>query len=180
MLNNRSLIPMASAEPFASASAVSSLRGLFPPLPTEADYTADSQMSTMAPFPTGPLAVFGRDLAAALFEDCTYLKQYESSARHWGRRTLCKATHPQWHLSFASTLCDTVLAHWVAKCGVDVTIAHTTRTKSHHYMWRGAGLGWMPPSNISLAVHGLKAKRMRLHATARARHFVLPQAHAGP
>ena len=25
-------------------------------------------------------------------------------------------------------------------------------------MWRGAGLGWMAPSNLSLAVHYLKAK----------------------
>jgi hypothetical protein len=36
-------------------------------------------------------------------------------------------------------------------------VVHTTRTKSHHYMWRAAGLGWMPPSNLSLAVHFLKA-----------------------
>ena len=125
-------------------------------LPLEQEYTDDSQMSTMAPFPTGPLAVFGRDLATSLFEDCAYLKQYEASARLWGRKTLCRG--PMSHLSFASTLCDTVLSHWLAKCDVDVTIAHTTRTKSHHYMWRGAGLGWMPPSNISLAVHYLKNK----------------------
>lgn len=110
----------------------------------------------MAPFPTGPLAVFGRDLATALFEDCAYQREYEERARLWGRRTLCKG--PQAHLSFASTLCDTVLSHWLARCDVDVTVAHTTRTKSHHYMWRGAGLGWMSPSNLSLAVHYLKAK----------------------
>ena len=116
----------------------------------------DSHMNTMAPFPTGPLAVFGRDLAQSLFVDCAYLREYERDARMWGRKTLCKG--PNAHLSFASTLCDTVLSHWVAKCAVDVTVAHTTRTKSHHYMWRGAGLGWMAPSNISLAIHYLKAK----------------------
>lgn len=41
---------------------------------------------------------------------------------------------------------------------MSVTVAHSTRTKSHHYMWRAAGLGWMPPSNLSLSVHHLKAK----------------------
>ena len=46
----------------------------------------------------------------------------------------------------------------MSQCKVNATIAHTTRTKSHHYMWRAAGLGWMPPSNLSLAVHHLKAK----------------------
>ena len=113
--------------------------------------------STMAPFPTGPLAVFGRDLAHTLFEGCAYLREYEQRARYWGRRTLCQGA--QAHLSFASTLCDTVLSHWLARCvGSNVTVAHTTRTKSHHYMWRGAGLGWMAPSNLSLAVHYLKAK----------------------
>jgi hypothetical protein len=117
---------------------------------------AYSPASTLAPFPTGPLAVFGRDLATALFEDCAYLRHYERSAREWGRHTLCRGRRA--HLSFASTLCDSVLSHWLARCNVDVTVAHTTRTKSHHYMWRGAGLGWMPPSNLSLAVHYLKAK----------------------
>lgn len=110
----------------------------------------------MAPFPTGPLAVFSRDLASSLFVECAYLREYERSAREWGRKTLCKG--PKAHLTFASTLCDTVISHWIARCNVDVTVAHTTRTKSHHYMWRGAGLGWMPPSNLSLAVHYLKAK----------------------
>ena len=110
----------------------------------------------MAPFPTGPLAVFGRDLAQQMFVECAYLQEYERKARFWGRRTLCKG--PRGFLSFASTLCDTVLSHWLAMCGGNATVAHTTRTKSHHYMWRGAGLGWMAPSNISLAVHYLKAK----------------------
>ena len=112
--------------------------------------------STMAPFPTGPLAVFGRDLATSLFVRCPYTREYERRARAWGRRTNCKG--PKAHLSFASTLCDTVVSHWLGMCDVDATVAHTTRTKSHHYMWRGAGLGWMPPSNLSLAVHYLKAK----------------------
>ena len=116
----------------------------------------DDATSTLAPFPTGPLAVFGRDLAEALFEDCAYVREYESAARAWGRKTLCVGKDE--HLSFASTLCDSVLSHWLAACGIEATIAHTTRTKSHHYMWRGAGLGWMPPSNLSLAVHHLKAK----------------------
>ena len=112
--------------------------------------------STMAPFPTGPLAVFGRDLAQEMFADCAYLREYERSAREWDRRTHCRG--PRAHLGFASTLCDTVLSHWLATCAANVTVVHTTRTKSHHYMWRGAGLGWMAPSNISLAVHYMKAK----------------------
>ena len=112
--------------------------------------------STMAPFPTGPLAIFGRDLATAMFVDCEYAKEYEQQARLWGKRTLCSG--PKAHLSFASTMCDAILSHWLAMCNIDATIAHTTRTKSHHYMWRGAGLGWMPPSNVSLAVHGLKVQ----------------------
>jgi hypothetical protein len=112
--------------------------------------------STMAPFPTGPLAVFGRDLAQDMFVDCAYLREYERSAREWDRRTHCRG--PRAHLGFASTLCDTVLSHWLATCAGNVTVVHTTRTKSHHYMWRGAGLGWMAPSNISLAVHYMKAK----------------------
>ena len=112
--------------------------------------------STMAPFPTGPLAVFGRDLATRLFVDCAYMRTYERQARRHGRKTLCRGPHK--HLTFASTLCDTVLAHWLGMCGTEATIAHITRTKSHHYMWRGAGLGWMAPSNLSLAIHYLKAK----------------------
>jgi len=111
----------------------------------------------MAPFPTGPLAVFSRDLAANLFETCPYSREYERRARLWGRRTHCKG--PRKHLSFASVLCDTVVSHWLAMCAAkNVTVVHTTRTKSHHYMWRGAGLGWMAPSNISLAIHYLKVK----------------------
>ena len=38
------------------------------------------------------------------------------------------------------------------------TVAHTTRTKSHHYQWRAAGMGWIAPSNLSVAIHGLKSK----------------------
>ena len=34
-------------------------------------------------------------------------------------------------------------------CARNATIAHMTRTKSHHYNHRAAGLGWMPPSNLS-------------------------------
>ena len=97
--------------------------------------------STMAPFPTGPLAVFGRDLAAKVFRDCAYVRSYERHARRAGRKTLCRG--PRKHLSFASTLCDSVIAHWLAMCDTEATIAHTTRTKSHHYMWRGAWIGWM-------------------------------------
>ena len=56
--------------------------------------------------------------------------------------------------SFATTLCDSVIGHWTAMCARNATIAHMTRTKSHHYNHRAAGLGWMPPSNLSGAAAG--------------------------
>ncbi|KAL1496827.1 hypothetical protein AB1Y20_014413 [Prymnesium parvum] len=114
--------------------------------------------STMAPYPTGPLAVFGADAARAIFFECEYVLRYMREAREWNRRTRCSPTHRKAHLSLASTLCDTILGHFVSMCNVTATIAHSTRTKSHHYMWRAAGLGWFPPSNLSLAVHFLKVK----------------------
>ena len=57
-------------------------------------------------------------------------------------------------------LCDSVLGLLLAACvgNTSVTVAHSTRTKIHHYHYRAAGLGWMAPSNLSLAIHGLKAK----------------------
>ena len=45
--------------------------------------------STMAPFPTGPLAVFSVELARAVFSDCGYVQQYMKEVRdirHIGRR----------------------------------------------------------------------------------------------
>eukprot|EP00965_Chrysotila_dentata_P192943 6175458-Pleurochrysis_carterae.AAC.4 len=38
------------------------------------------------------------------------------------------------------------------------TIAHATATKVHHYHSRAAGLAWTAPSNLSIAVHYLKAR----------------------
>ena len=114
---------------------------------------------TLAPFPTGPLAVFGSDLAATVFERCAYSAQYMREAQHWDRMTACRGRER--HRSLASVLGDALLGHLVGRClprGETATVAHTTRTKSHHYMWRSAGLGWMPPSNLSVAIHGLKSR----------------------
>ena len=42
-------------------------------------------------------------------------------------------------------------------CAPNVTIAHMTRTKSHHYHHRAGGLGWAAPHALSVAVHNLKS-----------------------
>ena len=46
---------------------------------------------TLAPFPTGPLAVWGADLARAMFVDCQYLHKYLEDGRHWNREGGCEA-----------------------------------------------------------------------------------------
>ena len=114
-------------------------------------------MSTLGPFPTGPLGVFGRSLAAALFEECAYLREVEREARREGRRTLCPGAHGGVGTSFASIMCDTQLSQWLIMCGVEATVAHTTATKVHHYSHRAGGMAWTAPSNLSVAIHGLKA-----------------------
>ena len=50
-----------------------------------------------------------------------------------------------------------ILHHPTRRCTDSATIAHQTRTKSHHYLHRAGGLGWLPPSNLSVAIHGLKS-----------------------
>ena len=39
---------------------------------------------------------------------------------------------------------------------LNVTIAHMTYTKAHHYAVNAGGQGWVAPSNQSIAVHWLK------------------------
>ena len=55
-------------------------------------------------------------------------------------------------------------------CAPNVTIAHMTRTKSHHYHHRAGGLGWAAPHALSVAVHNLKSYgRTRLSGPNRSR-----------
>ena len=145
-----------------------------------------ARQSTLAPFPTGPLAVFGSDLARLVFEDCAYVKSYYEAARKANRAgDGCRIAHRPPSLSepdesLRVVLGDALLGHWLAAClGEEsarpaaplrtaaghppaergaATVAHTTRTKSHHYQWRAAGMGWIAPSNLSVAIHGLKSK----------------------
>ena len=112
-----------------------------------------------APFPTGPLAVWGADLARTMFVDCAYLQTYLRDGRQANRQGGCDRTRSRrpglTGRSFASVLCDTVIGHWVAMCTANATIAHMTRTKSHHYHYRAGGLGWAAPHALSVAVHNL-------------------------
>ena len=122
----------------------------------------DKSTFTAAPFPTGPLVVWGRDLARTIFEDCAYLERYLREGREYNRKTECRrgrGSDPvDYTKSFATTLCDSVVGHWTAMCATSpVTIAHMTRSKAHHYNHRAGGLGWMAPSNLSVSIHGLKA-----------------------
>ena len=69
---------------------------------------------TLAPFPTGPLAVWGADLARAMFVDCQYLQKYIEDGRHWNREGGCearggRAAKNARSRSFASVLCDAVV-----------------------------------------------------------------------
>lgn len=109
-----------------------------------------------APFPTGPLAVFGAGLAASVFSSCAYLKFAAERGRAANRRTLCRGRDKQ--RSWASLVGDCALGHWLSQCarGLNVTIAHMTYTKAHHYAVDAGGQGWVAPSNQSIAVHWLK------------------------
>ncbi len=60
-----------------------------------------AERSVIAPFPTGPLAVFGRDLARLLFVECEYSRGYEREARVWNRKTLCSSRDENSHRSLA-------------------------------------------------------------------------------
>ena len=121
----------------------------------------DPTNMTLAPFPTGPLAVWGADLARTMFVDCAYLQTYLRDGRQANRQGGCDRTRSRRPglvgRSFASLLCDTVIGHWVAMCTANATIAHMTRTKSHHYHHRAGGLGWAAPHALSVAVHNLKS-----------------------
>ena len=109
-----------------------------------------------APFPTGPLAVFSAGLAHKIFSGCAYLEHAFQYGRAANRRTLCRGRDKQ-H-SWASLVGDCALGHWMSQCarGLNVTIAHMTYTKAHHYAINAGGQGWVAPSNNSIAVHWLK------------------------
>ena len=47
------------------------------------------EASTPAPFPTGPLVVFGADVAATLFLRCSHLRGFVQRGRQANRRTRC-------------------------------------------------------------------------------------------
>ena len=109
-----------------------------------------------APFPTGPLMVASTELAAAVFVRCAYLADFERQGRLANRRTLCRGADRA--RSWASLVGDCAIGHWVSHCarGLNVTIAHMTYTKGHHYSTGAGGQGWVAPSNASVAVHWLK------------------------
>jgi hypothetical protein len=109
-----------------------------------------------APFPTGPLAIFSAGLAAAVFSRCSYLQTFLTLGRTSNRRTLCRGRDKR--QSWASLVGDCAMGHWISQCarGLNVTIAHMTYTKAHHYAVDAGGQGWVQPSNQSIAVHWLK------------------------
>ena len=113
-----------------------------------------------APFPTGPLAILGASLAESVFSRCAYLEHFLSRGRAANRRTLCRARdkNSRVNADWASLVGDCALGHWVSQCSrrLNVTIAHMTYTKAHHYAIDAGGQGWVEPSNHSLAVHYLK------------------------
>ena len=71
----------------------------------------DPTNMTLAPFPTGPLAVWGGDLARTIFVECAYLQTYLRGGREANRQGGCdmKRRRGPWLTgrSFASVLCDT-------------------------------------------------------------------------
>ena len=81
-----------------------------------------ARQSTLAPFPTGPLAVFGSDLARLVFEDCAYVKSYYEAARKANRAgDGCRIAHRPPSLSepdesLRVVLGDALLGHWLAAC----------------------------------------------------------------
>ena len=109
-----------------------------------------------APFPTGPLLIASASLTGATFTSCTYLERFFARGRATNRRTLCRGREKQ--QSWASLVGDCAVGHWLSRCarGLNVTVAHMTYTKAHHYSTNAGGQGWVAPSNASIAVHWLK------------------------
>lgn len=109
------------------------------------------------PFPTGPLAVFGRDLSHAIFENCDFHQIFERSGR---MNNLRGCDRRQIDLSWTWTSCDCALGNSMARCarelGINVTIAHMSATKAHSYSPRAGIRNFVAPSRLSVAVHGLK------------------------
>ena len=116
---------------------------------------------TVAPFPTGPLAVFSAALARRLFEECGYLRAFNRVARKWDRASdACRAGHTDLTKGYASATCDGVMGGWLEQCtppAEGVVLAHMSWSKGHWYADKPGGMGWVLPGPASVAVHGLKA-----------------------
>ena len=110
-----------------------------------------------APFATGPLDVQSAEFARALFRDCSYTRSFMAHGRAANRRAeRCNRNHELAVHSLASTTCDCVVGHWIGECRLNATLADMSWTKAHHYLHRAGGMGWVAPSNASIAIHYLK------------------------
>ena len=100
-----------------------------------------------APFPTGPLMVVSAGLTATVFSGCGYLTRFFARGRAANRRTLCRGANKA--QSWATLVGDCAIGHWLSACarGLNVTIAHMTYSKAHHYTVGPGGQGWVAPSN---------------------------------
>jgi hypothetical protein len=95
-------------------------------------------------------------LASAIFDECGYLQRFLARGREANRRTLCRGAEKA--LSWANLIGDCAVGHWLSVCarGLNVTLAHMTYSKAHHYTVGAGGQGWVEPGNGSIAVHDLK------------------------
>ena len=110
-----------------------------------------------APFATGPLDVQSVELTRALFTECGYPREFMAYGRAANRRAdRCNKNHELVVGSLATATCDCVVGHWIGECRLNVTLADMSWTKAHHYVHRAGGMGWVAPSNASIAVHFLK------------------------
>ena len=126
---------------------------------------------SIAPFPSGPLAVFSAALARRRFVGCDYLRDFMQIARAWDRASdHCGTDHPNRTRGLAGTTCDGVLGGWIEHCtprGEGVVLAHMTWSKGHFFADRPGGLGWVLPSNTSVAVHGIKSSPETIRSNGR-------------
>ena len=101
--------------------------------------------------------VASEGLASAIFSECRYLRRFVERGRASNRRSLCRG-HDRARASWASLVGDCAIGHWLSHCArwLNVTVAHMTYTKNHHYALGPGGQGWVAPSNESIAVHYLK------------------------
>ena len=87
----------------------------------------DPTQMTVAPFPTGPLAVWGADLARSIFVDCTYFVDYLRDGRRFNRQVQMQR------------------AGMVA-CATEARTAHAWRTHGARmaHAWCCAVCTWLP------------------------------------